>query len=243
MSAAQIHISIDGQKSGPYGKDDVRAWLLSGEIPTNALCWFAGMKTWQPVTTVFPDVRPPRPVFPGGGARYGPMEVGLGRLGYAGALALIFIVPLVAMPLFAGLIVTKSGEKFITLGDQIGPGLLIFLAVAVLTLAIWAAVKRVQNIGWSGWFVLLLLIPVLGSFFSLSLFVLPPHYARSRRLDGAEWFILTMVVLAIGATVMLVIHFRSAHHEASVPPARHTNAPILTSPCGQSVCPFMRSAE
>jgi uncharacterized membrane protein YhaH (DUF805 family) len=64
------------------------------------------------------------------------------------------------------------------MGASISVSLVLGLAILLVTLSI--GVKRLHDLGWSGWLWLLTLIPVLGGIFSLLLIVLPGSPATNR---------------------------------------------------------------
>jgi uncharacterized membrane protein YhaH (DUF805 family) len=65
-----------------------------------------------------------------------------------------------------------------SMGASISVSLVLGLAILLVTLSI--GVKRLHDLGWSGWLWLLTLIPVLGGIFSLLLIVLPGSPATNR---------------------------------------------------------------
>lgn len=54
-------ISFNGQQSGPFDDATLRAMLASGQIPSQAFVWKAGMSDWVPAASVFPPAAPSVP--------------------------------------------------------------------------------------------------------------------------------------------------------------------------------------
>ncbi|QEY59831.1 DUF805 domain-containing protein [Pseudomonas sp. C27(2019)] len=74
---------------------------------------------------------------------------------------LISMLAFKASVLFGGLLMTVAGVAAMIIGIQI-------------------SVKRLHDIGWSGWLLLISLIPVVGSIFQLLIFVLPGSQGNNR---------------------------------------------------------------
>ena len=112
--------------------------------------------------------------------------------------------------------------------------LVLYLVMMVINLVggTWLTALRIQNIGWSRLLVLLviapviivifaslvpglaklsLLIPILGLLgifaviFQTSLLILPPGFARHKRLDAAAWILLAIIVVLIAAAISLLV--------------------------------------
>lgn len=56
-----IYLIKDNQQTGPYEDADVRSGLASGKFSYDSLAWREGMAEWQPLSTLFPRVSPPKP--------------------------------------------------------------------------------------------------------------------------------------------------------------------------------------
>lgn len=99
------------------------------------------------------------------------IEGRLGRMRYI-AWSMVYMFAMLPVLLISILVLNAS----LWLG-----GLLIFTAaIAAIVLAIQISVKRLHDIGWSGWLLLLSLIPVVGSIFQLLIFVIPGSQAHNR---------------------------------------------------------------
>ena len=48
----QIHVARDGQKSGPYSPEEVRARLAAGELRHTDMAWHDGLPSWQPLSSL-----------------------------------------------------------------------------------------------------------------------------------------------------------------------------------------------
>jgi len=60
----EIWIGRDGERHGPYKEDDVRQWLRSGQVSPADLAWYEGLADWQPLSVLFPDMKPEAPATP-----------------------------------------------------------------------------------------------------------------------------------------------------------------------------------
>lgn len=54
----QYHVAKNGEKSGPYDRDEVYRRLVTGEFSGNDLGWHDGLAEWQPLSSLLP---PPQP--------------------------------------------------------------------------------------------------------------------------------------------------------------------------------------
>jgi uncharacterized membrane protein YhaH (DUF805 family) len=66
-------------------------------------------------------------------------------------------------------------------------------------------VGRLQNLGMSGWWSLLLLVPIANVLLNLRCLAFPAGYADHRTMDVASKRILASLVLLMGASVVLTI--------------------------------------
>lgn len=80
-------------------------------------------------------------------------------------------------------------------------------AIVYQVLSIWVTAKRLQNLGYSGWWVLGMLVPVLNIAVGVKCFAAPEGYADHKTLDTAgkviigsflAMIVLTVVVLTLG---------------------------------------------
>lgn len=128
----------------------------------------------------------------------------IGRLRYlAWSLALI----LACTPLFG----VVAG--FFAVSEILGGVLMAALAIALSVVTIMFGVQRLHDIGWSGWLLLLSLVPVVGSVFALLLLLVPgsteanrfgpppPPNSRAVKILATLW--LALIVLGIIAAIAL----------------------------------------
>lgn len=66
MDSLEIHLVINGEKSGPHTLSEIEAMLSSGKISGRTLAWKAGLEQWVPLAELVPNldalgagVRPP----------------------------------------------------------------------------------------------------------------------------------------------------------------------------------------
>lgn len=57
----QYHVAKNGEKSGPFEKEEVYQRLVSGELAGTDLGWCEGMAEWEPLSTLIPPQTPPIP--------------------------------------------------------------------------------------------------------------------------------------------------------------------------------------
>lgn len=53
--ANSFHIAKDGNKTGPFAKQDVLNQIQQGALGPYDLAWSEGMSEWQPLQNLFPD--------------------------------------------------------------------------------------------------------------------------------------------------------------------------------------------
>ena len=71
----QYHVAKNGEKSGPFDKEEVYRRLVAGELSGSDLGWHEGMAEWEPLSKIIPPPTPQvQPIFavPGGGATAAP---------------------------------------------------------------------------------------------------------------------------------------------------------------------------
>jgi type II secretory pathway pseudopilin PulG len=57
----QYHVAKNGEKSGPFEKEEVYRRLVSGELSGSDLGWCEGMAEWEPLSKLIPPQTPPIP--------------------------------------------------------------------------------------------------------------------------------------------------------------------------------------
>ena len=113
------------------------------------------------------------------------IDEGINRMSY---LVLSIVLGLIALPL----LLSASSEKM-------------YLVISVVygILQIIITVNRLQNIGWSGWAVLLMLIPIVNVVLGTALVICQPGYAQEGRLDSAGKTWLWIFVALFGFSILL----------------------------------------
>lgn len=63
--AMQYHVAQNGEKTGPFDRDEIYRRLVAGELQPTDLGWQDGMAEWEPLSKLFPPQTPPAavPVF------------------------------------------------------------------------------------------------------------------------------------------------------------------------------------
>ena len=55
----QYHVAQNGEKSGPFEKEEVYRRLVAGELKPTDLGWHAGLAEWEPLSKLIPPPQPP----------------------------------------------------------------------------------------------------------------------------------------------------------------------------------------
>jgi uncharacterized membrane protein YhaH (DUF805 family) len=92
---------------------------------------------------------------------------------------------------------------------------LIAIPIAVFIVAIWLAVKRLMNLGMSGWWFLGSFVPLLNFWVSYRICVCPPGYAYHKKLDGIGIFLaslywLGMIVMILSCVALFLVLAKGA---------------------------------
>uniref|UniRef100_UPI0030EC9A90 DUF805 domain-containing protein n=1 Tax=Pseudomonas guineae TaxID=425504 RepID=UPI0030EC9A90 len=90
-----------------------------------------------------------------------------GRIGRLRYLAWSMVLMLACLPLFG------VAAGFFAVSEILGGLLMVVVGIAVAVVGIMFGVQRLHDIGWSGWLLLVTLVPVVGGVFSLLLFIIP----------------------------------------------------------------------
>ena len=157
---------------------------------------------------------------------------GIGRAWFicGGLLLLVFCFLLLVAFFFL-----KSTDRTLNAAqlDRLVRDFLVLYVVTLAILFLggtFLSAMRIQNIGWSRLLVLLLLVPSLGSvlgglfhitaawlylvlgllgifaaIFQVSLLILPPGFARHKRMDAAAWIIFAVIFMLIAGTVAFAV--------------------------------------
>lgn len=130
-----------------------------------------------------------------------------GRIGRLRYLAWSMVLMLACMPLFA------IAAGFFAASEILGGLLMVVVGIAVAVVGIMFGVQRLHDIGWSGWLLLVSLVPVVGGVFSLLLFIIPgsteanrfgsppPPNSRAVKVLALLW--LAMIALGIVAAIAI----------------------------------------
>ncbi|MCY1493326.1 hypothetical protein D9M68_271620 [compost metagenome] len=97
-----------------------------------------------------------------------------GRIGRLRYLAWSLVMMLASIGLF-GLAMIGMG-----IHNILGAALVTVVTVAIVVVAVMIGVQRLHDIGWSGWILLLNLIPVVGSVLSLLMLLVPGNLGANR---------------------------------------------------------------
>ncbi|GAA5483865.1 GYF domain-containing protein [Haloferula sargassicola] len=130
---------------------------------------------------------------------------GAERINLPGATRLGWILGAFVLPavLMVGLMMFLP-----TLGDLAGKKIAPFLPALILVpwmIVLVVTVKRFQNLGMSGWWLLGLLVPFLNWWLQYRLFACPPAYAFTKRLDTIGKVLATLYWLFLAGAIALGI--------------------------------------
>lgn len=128
----------------------------------------------------------------------------IGRVRYLGWTMALFLVfmPIIAVTMLLGMA-----------SEYLGIGLAAIATIAYLVFSIRISIQRLHDIGWSGWLLLLYLVPFLGSVFPLLILLIPgtaganrygpPPPPNSRGVVVLAWTTLILPVLGILAAIAI----------------------------------------
>jgi uncharacterized membrane protein YhaH (DUF805 family) len=97
-----------------------------------------------------------------------------GRIGRLRFLAWTMVLMLACLPLFG----IASG--FMAVSEMLGGLLMVVAGIAAVVVGVMFAVQRLHDIGWSGWLVLISVVPIVGGVFYLLIFIIPGSTEASR---------------------------------------------------------------
>ncbi|MVW73692.1 DUF805 domain-containing protein [Pseudomonas xionganensis] len=130
-----------------------------------------------------------------------------GRIGRLRYLAWSMVLVLACLPLFG------IAAGLMAVSELLGGILMAALGIGVMVVGIMFGVQRLHDIGWSGWLLLLTLVPVVGGVFSLLLFIIPgstdtnrygpPPPPNSMAVKVLAWLWLGVIIAAIVAAIAL----------------------------------------
>lgn len=130
-----------------------------------------------------------------------------GRIGRLRYLAWSMAMLLIAMPVL-GLLMA-----IMTLSNMLGGLLVAVAAIALVVISIFIGVQRLHDIGWSGWLLLLNLIPGIGTVLALIMLFAPgseganrfgsPPPPNSRAVKVLAWSLVLVPIIGILAAIAL----------------------------------------
>ncbi|PTS83322.1 DUF805 domain-containing protein [Pseudomonas sp. HMWF032] len=130
-----------------------------------------------------------------------------GRIGRLRYLAWSMVLMLACLPLFG------IAGGFFAASEILGGLLMVVVGIAVAVVGIMFGVQRLHDIGWSGWLLLVTLVPVVGGVFSLLMFIIPgsteanrfgpppPPNSKAVKVLALLW--IAMIILGIVAAIAL----------------------------------------
>lgn len=189
-----VYISRNGEQDGPYNAEQIQQMLAEGSIAQYTLAWKVGMEEWAPLMQILDSFAPqpssartPIPIPPAVPIQQTiPMRhAGIGRFACFSLCAGSMILG----HLLKGALPSESSTtSLITL-------ILAILWIIPITL-------RLQNIGRSGWWFLLLFIPFVNIYVAALCLFAPAGYAQSKKLDTSARVILLLI---IGVIILMAI--------------------------------------
>jgi uncharacterized membrane protein YhaH (DUF805 family) len=130
-----------------------------------------------------------------------------GRIGRLRYLAWTMVLMLACLPLFG------IAAGFFAVSEILGGLLMVVVGIAVAVVGIMFGVQRLHDIGWTGWLLLVTLVPIVGGVFSLLMFIIPgsteanrfgsPPPANSGAVKILALLWVAMIVLGIIAAIAL----------------------------------------
>lgn len=167
-----------------------------------------------------------------------------GRIGRLRYLAWSLLVLMITSPL------SLLGASMMSVSDGAGSVVMALVGIGIVAALIPMGVQRLHDIGWSGWFLLLNLVPVVGSIFPLVMVLMPgskgvnaygpppPANSTTVKVITGLWLaaivLLFVSVLFVGVDMFssLKEHMEvtSSHAEQSI-----SSAPQNRAPAGQSL--------
>jgi uncharacterized membrane protein YhaH (DUF805 family) len=108
------------------------------------------------------------------------------------------------------LLVASIGFAISTVPGSILAGL---LGIGILTVSVQISVQRLHDIGWSGWFMLMNLVPVVGTVFPLAMLLVPgndgvnrfgppqPPNSRAVKILAALWLLMPVIGILVAIAI------------------------------------------
>lgn len=137
-----------------------------------------------------------------------------GRIGRLRYLAWSLVVMLTAVGLFA------IAAMVMPISSTLGFVCMAVVGIGMLVVSVQIGVQRLHDFGWSGWLILLNLVPLLGSLFPFFMLLMPgnrevnrygsppPPNSRSVKVLAALWLLLIIFGLVAALTVPALVDMR-----------------------------------
>ncbi|BFN26946.1 hypothetical protein PSCT_02223 [Pseudomonas sp. SCT] len=137
-----------------------------------------------------------------------------GRIGRLRYLAWSLVVMLTATGLFA------IAALLMPISSTLGFVCVAVVGIGMLVVSVQIGVQRLHDFGWSGWLILLNLVPLLGSLFPFFMLLMPgnrevnrygsppPPNSRSVKVLAALWLVLIIFGLVAALTVPALVDMR-----------------------------------
>lgn len=130
-----------------------------------------------------------------------------GRIGRLRFLAWTLVLMLVCAPIFG---IAAAG---FALSTAVGVILMVILSVALVIVGVMINVQRLHDIGWSGWLLLITIVPLVGSVFSLLMLVMPgtngpnrygpmpPANTTAVKVLAGLWIVFIVLAVIVGVAM------------------------------------------
>lgn len=172
-----IFIWKNDQQNGPYSEADILEFVKIGTFSLEDLSWTEGQAEWRPLAQILPNVSTSASQQEQTGVTTAFQYEGIGRLTYVGLMIGIFILTSMMQ---VGISSKTSGSGVVTL-----------LSLAVMVVPI---VFRLQNIGKSVWWSVLIFIPLANIYIGALCLFAPQGYEQSKQLDKPAKIILGIII-------------------------------------------------
>ena len=214
------YTGADGQAAGPVPLETLLRQRAAGKLQSDSWVLPESASQWVPLNAVVPVHLQPAPVA-AGPARSGARQIsrnvrpvqearGMSRQAYV-----LVVIGLSLLQLsFVGLVIYRlvtapmemgSRDAMGSLAMLVGTGSVVLGVVGGIAVMVMTGL-RIVNIGWSGWLVVLMLVPVASFLLVIACLLLPARYAEHGKTDsgtamGAALMALTLVA-AVGGGVL-----------------------------------------
>jgi uncharacterized membrane protein YhaH (DUF805 family) len=90
-------------------------------------------------------------------------------------------------------------------GTEAGPAILVIAVIGSIALSLYVVVQRLKNMGYSGWWSLLIFVPLANIFVGLRCLICPQGYADTKKLDTAGKVVTGIVVVLFLLFVLALV--------------------------------------